>query len=90
MTYQIVDCSPKAAEQIKSYEDAFGTSLKEHHLTKYPFDQMKIGKAFAVPMTANKESTIRVSASAKNRATGKKFVVVKHIESNVFEVARVA
>ena len=82
---KIVESSPKAKEKIETTEDEFGTCKQ---VSKYPFECLEIGQSFAVPTVDIKENSMRSLVSKRNNS-GKKFIVVKHTESGVFEIARV-
>jgi hypothetical protein len=86
---QIDNCSPEMAKKIKSYDDAIGTFVNIHHRSQYPFDSLKIGQCFWMPLAEANEPSIRLSASNAGRKTGKKFSVMKHRDSGTIEVARI-
>ena len=91
MQYAIVECSPKAKEKINSYEDTKGIeALPTHQRAKYPWQAMKIGQAFAVPLAEGNEASLRNGASLYAKNSGKKFTVIRHGELGCFEVARIA
>ena len=90
MTYQIFDASPQAKAKIKSENDAIGTSCNEHHRIKYPFDELKIGQCFTVPIAEANEASLRLTAFNRSKKTGKKFSVLKHRDFGCVEVARIA
>lgn len=87
--YTIKECSPRAKAMIKSFDDAIGASVNEHHRTKYPFDELTIGQSFTVPILEANESSMRLSATRKGKETGKTFTVIKHRDFNCIEVARI-
>lgn len=90
MKYEIFDASPQAKAKIVSYEDNAGTSANEHHRTKYPFDELKIGQCFTIPIDEASEQSLRITANNRAKKSGKKFTVLKHREFNCVEVARIA
>lgn len=90
MTYEILDASPQAKAKIVSYDDVAGTATNEHHRTKYPFDELKIGQCFTIPNNEANESSLRITSSNRGKKTGKKFCVLKHRDFNCIEVARIA
>ena len=91
MSYEIVESSPTAKAKIKSFIDPENKQVFKNTsaLCKYPFDELVIGQSFCVNFDDVKESSLRVNTSVKNRNTGKKFVVIKHDEFKLFEIARV-
>lgn len=89
MAYEIYACSDKARAKIEATEDKFGLDEAKHHRIKYPFHDMHIGSAFAVPFAEGSEASVRNCASAYARKTGKKFTVIRHNEAGVLEVARI-
>ncbi len=90
MAYEIFDASPQAKAKIASYEDASGVSSNEHHHIKYPFDELKIGQCFTIPIADANETSLRLTASNRGKKTGKKFCVLKHKDFGCIEVARIA
>ena len=88
-TYKIVTCSEKAKAMIETTE---GEPVKYNAASYllYPLDSMKIGDAFAVPFDHVREDSLRTVMSRKGKKKRKKFVVLKHDDMKVFEVARVA
>lgn len=86
-----VESSDRAKARIASYDDKIGVSTQPPHvLEKHPFAYLKIGQSFAVPVGEIKESSIRVQASLKSKALGKRFTVLIHNDAQVYEVARIA
>jgi hypothetical protein len=70
--------------------DAFPLVVSEHVNAKYPWGEMKLGQSFSVPFAEIKEGNIRNQASVTTRhAGGKKFVVIKHNDLQLYEVARI-
>ena len=85
------ECSPIARIRIKADAvDTVGTKINARE--KYPYSQLAIGYCFTVPLTnVDNEVSFRNIVTAKGRALGKKFTVVKHGEPhNCYEVARIA
>lgn len=82
----IYDCSPAAKEKIKSYEDAIGVEPAGKTWAKYPFHAMPIGTAFVIPFDKANERSLRTRAAQQKP---KIFVVIRHPEYQVFEVARI-
>lgn len=80
MTYQIVDSSPLAK------------TASEKQASKFPFEELEVGKSFLVPIAEITEANLRMAASRQNnKKDGKRFKVIKHGEpQNVFEVARIS
>ena len=89
MAYDLYPCSPKARAKIETETDEFGIEGAKHHRTKYPFQYMRIGDAFAVPYAEGSEASVRNCASSFARKTGKGFTVIRHNEAGVLEVARI-
>lgn len=89
MSYPIYQSSPKALAKITSYQDDKGTSVNTHHSSKYKFEQLAIGYSFAVPISEQKELSIRQLAIEYGKKLGKKFSVIKHKEHGLIEVARI-
>jgi hypothetical protein len=91
MTYELIECSPKAKAKIKNYEDAIGVEEEaSHQRQKYPWPLMKIGQAFTVPLAEGNEASLRNGASQFAKKTGKKFAVIRHGEYSCFECVRIA
>lgn len=84
------DCSPEAKEKIKTTEDKVGLKPKGKSWAKYPWDSMAIGKCFVLPFEAGKDKSLRTLASQQKTKLGKEFIVIKHKELKIFEVARIA
>ena len=89
MTYTLQPCSPKAAEKIQSYESALPVEAALTGRQVYPFELMNVGTCFIVPLDSNAAKHIRVRVSEKNKASEKRFIVIKHDEFECLEVARV-
>ncbi len=90
MKHDLFDCSPKAKEKIKTYDDLIGIDATGEVWAKYPFRTMKIGKCFIVAFEAGKDKSLRTLAAQWKVKTGKVFIVIKHKESKLFEVARIS
>jgi len=90
MKIQITEASPEAKAKIKNYDDDKGTFINDHHRTKYPFDELKIGYCFAISVDDAFEASLRITSSNHGKKTGKKFTVIKHKDYKLFEVARIA
>lgn len=91
MSYSIVDCSPKARAKIVSFEDNKGVEDElPHQRSKYPWQLLKIGQSFAVPLAEGNEASLRNGAAQFSKKTGKRFTVIRHAEFACFEVARIA
>lgn len=84
MSIPIVQSSSKAAEIAKLYEQ------QKHTLTVYPFDQLEVGQSFSVELDEKKYKSIHAIASRKGKMQKKKFVVIRHTDLNLLEVARIA
>ena len=91
MSYEVMECSPKARSKIKSFEDALGVDAElTHHRSKYPWPLLKIGQSFAVRLSEGNEASLRNGASQFSKKTGKKFAVIRHSEYGWFECVRIA
>jgi len=90
MTYPIVEASPEAKAKITNYADVKQTFENDHHRSKYPFDALKIGECFTVPIGEANEASIRITATNRGKKVGKKFTVIKHRDFGLVEVARIA
>ena len=91
MSYEVMECSPKARSKIKSFEDALGVDAElTHHRSKYPCALLKIGQSFAVWLSEANEASLRNGASQFSKKTGKKFAVIRHPEYGWFECVRIA
>lgn len=89
--YPLWDCSPRAREKIKSFEDTIGVTVPKSTRVKYPFHSMAIGQSFAVPFAETNEQPLRNAASISGKLLGgKRFCVIKHTTGDAFEVARIA
>lgn len=90
MSYNIVESSPQAKSKIASYEDNVGVSYNNHHRAKYPFEELKIGNSFTIPVGEASDGVLRTLATNKGKKLGKKFSVIKHTDLALIEVARIA
>lgn len=73
-------------EQVKSSPQA----LAKHNIGGkriYPFADLTEGKSFIVPIADTKEKSLRTLCYVQGRKYGKKFVVIKHEQSGIYEVA---
>lgn len=90
----IIDCSPKAAIRIKSFEDKVGTETRDSWAL-LPIWELRIGQSFVVPLRAVCEKSVRANCCGQAKKLGKKFAVIKHNdESNplgepCLEIARI-
>lgn len=75
--YNIVESSPQAL---------FKDNLGEGKLL-YPFKDLEEGKSFIVPIADAKEKSLRTLCYTQGRKYGKKFVLIKHEESGIYEIA---
>ncbi|HEX2242020.1 MAG TPA: hypothetical protein VHK27_01940 [Gammaproteobacteria bacterium] len=91
MNYEIYECSEAARRRIEPNAVECGqTYPNTHHRAKYPFSELKLGQAFAVPFKEASEPSLRVTASRLSKELKRKFIVIKHNDWEVFEVARIA
>ena len=65
-------------------EAYYGRGRKEN----YPFDAMECGQSFVIVFGEVNESTLRNIVSTQNAGGEKKFIVVKHSDLKLYEVAR--
>lgn len=80
MSFEILDSSPKALEPEKPPKSK----------VEMPFDALTVGKSFRVPFSADiGEQSLRNRASREGKERGQKFRVIKHADSECYEVARV-
>jgi hypothetical protein len=49
-----------------------------------------VGTSITIPIEGAKEASLRVTASKRGKALGKKFAIIKHKEFGVYEIARIA
>lgn len=89
MTYEIIESSPKALAKVEATEDAYGVENElTHQRAKFPWQLLKIGQSFAVPVSEGNEASLRNSASQFSKKTGKKFAVLRHSDLQLLECAR--
>ena len=81
MAIEIVTMSPQA--------EAFAKAKAKSLALVYPFDDLQAGQSFTVPKAEANLGSLRAIASRKSKGE-KRFVVIKHEELGVVEVARVA
>lgn len=91
MSYGIYEASAKAKALIKP-EDAEkdSTPSTTGSPTKYSIELLKVGQAVAVPFGDVKETSFRVYVTRTGAKLKRKFTVISHVESKLFEVARIA
>ncbi len=89
-TLKIYPASPKAQEQIESSEDKIGTKPQTVGKRRFPWNQMKIGECFIERFEDNTEKKLQGCCNFQKHFSGKVFVVIKHEDLKIFEVARVA
>lgn len=92
MSYTILESSERA-KQIATRAEPLAPPLNpkvSQRVSKYPFAELQICQSFAVPFDEVGEISLRTLASTKSKDLGRKFTVIKHNDSKVFEVARVA
>lgn len=95
MPYRIVASSPKAIDRITVAKangvwiDTFKTGPESKSFTKYPMNSLHIGESLEIPIEGVNEASLRVAASNRSRNTGKKFIVLKHTEIGMLELARI-
>lgn len=78
VTIEIVESSPQAIELAN-----------ENKAKKYPFDELKVGQSFRLPLADANVASLRAVASRKSRK-GASFKVIVHDASGLVEVARIA
>lgn len=103
MQYQIHIASPEVMKDFLpkfNVDEADMTPLPDVDTyverRRYPFHRMQVGHCFIVPFESNDEfhilrqsNKIR-SAVSKASRVNRKFIVKKHTEHKIFEVARIA
>ena len=93
MAYEVIKSSPQALAKMKpealANDETAPSVVNVHHRTKYPIDALHVGYSFTVPIAEANEASLRLTASARGKKTGKKFAVIKHREFNCIEVARI-
>ena len=93
MILQIYPASPKALEfcnNVQALPPDYGATVTSK-ASKYPFDVMQIGHCFIVGMDAGKPGALRKAVSLANKThEGKQFKLLRHVEYNCWEVARIA
>lgn len=89
MSYPIYECSPKARAKIKGYHEHEMLTVDTHHSSKYKFEMLQVGYAFAVPISEDAEGSLRILATRYGKRYNRKFTVIKHADSGVIEVARI-
>lgn len=90
--YRITQCSPKAAEKIKSRDDPLWAPVFNKK-GFYPYGELMIGDCFTVPLSTFDDggATLRTMASKWGKKINRKFAVFKHTDENqCYEVARIA
>lgn len=88
--FTVCEASPKAKAKIKSAVDNVGTGLDEGKNSRWPFNALRIGECFTVPLNSGKEISLRISATNRGKKLGKKFCVIVHKDFLCIEVARIA
>lgn len=79
MSIEIVASSPKAQEMA---------AKKPVEKRNYPFEDLNVGQSFTTKIAETNVKSLRVMASQKSK-DGKRFVMVKHDDLGICEVARV-
>jgi len=82
VTIEIVESSPQALELAQALQD------KSAQSKKYPFDDLKVGQSFRMPLADANIASLRAIASRKSR-NGASFKVILHESTGVVEVARI-
>lgn len=77
--FKIFDCSPLAKQKI-------GLGGKRI----YPFDELPEGKSFLLPVADVNEKSLQVACYREGKRLGRKFVMVKHEQHGLIEVAHVS
>lgn len=91
----IANSSPKATKKIQSYEDNVGTSFSRTDAL-YTLRELHIGQSLLIELCPElRDQSARNAASDTGRATGKKFMVIRHNDENnplgvpCLEIARI-
>ena len=88
----IYESSPKAKDRINPANVGTGETSFPVGQAKYPFSMLLIGQSFVVVNKEDRKQQLRLTAYAASfgRRHNKKFLVLKHVDLNLFEVARIA
>lgn len=84
MPIEIVESSPKAAEAK--------VAKNENDSRLYPFDELKQGQSFTVPMNECNWKSLRVMVyqhNSRKAISFKEFAFIKHDDLGLVEVARI-
>lgn len=76
--YKIMESSPEAKLQFSN-----GLIGK----TKYPFEELKEGFSFILPIAEAKENSLRVQCCVQSKKLNRKFVLLKHEKLGIYEIA---
>lgn len=87
---QVFNCSPMVRDRIKSYDDTKAGLKQPEMWAKYPWSIMQIGQCFIERFEVANEGSLRSLAAQQKSKTGKTFVVIKHLDLQIFEIARIA
>jgi hypothetical protein len=91
MPYGIYEASAKAKALIKPEDAAKDTTPSSTGVaTKYSLELLKVGQAVAVPHDDVKLASFRVYVTRTGQKLSRKFTVISHDESRLYEVARIA
>lgn len=88
--FEIYTSSKKALANVRTYtrpDDNAQTVIDGR--TKYPFRSLAIGQSFAVFFEQVGETNIRNQAYLSSKRLNKKFIVIKHHDLELYEVARI-
>lgn len=96
--YQLLESSPKAKYKAIRYLQNKGIdlnefkagTLKENFNNKKPWQFLSVGESFKEEIATTNESYLRSDAANKSKKLNKIFIVIKHSEFGLFEVARIA
>lgn len=77
--YEIQQSSPKALEEP--------TGKGRGYELKYPWNKLTVGNSFAIPFAEHKLNNLRSYVIRMGHKYGKKFKVVVHEESQLYEIA---
>ena len=86
---RIQECSKEAKAQIESYKDSKKVYKSKGRGIR-PWSEVKIGQCFIQRFETTTETDLLASAAQQKYLRGKTFIVIKHEDRKVFEVARIA
>jgi hypothetical protein len=83
MSIDIVSSSPKAIETGEQEQ-----GLPEVGKVKYPFALLDKGQSFTIPIQSANRNSLKVLCHYYSKDE-KRFILIKHSEYNIYEIARI-